>query len=422
MAIRNWLASLFSGKSVVDDAQEGVGWSVFGSGQAAKPDIGWDSLNDGDREALAGKVSLVFDCISYAATSVTEPPMGVMQHQPGGPNIEWVEEHPVHQLLQSPNPFYSRRLFLQFLVWRLLSTGEYFVWKWRNRYEITELWPVPTSWVNVKTGKSNELISGYSIRQDRGERKPIQAQDMVRQWMPDPASTWKAFGPLHGLSRDVQTEERRQNLLGELLKNLNVPGLVISRPNEFTPKQKQGIRAALTGRLGEGGRGRHLILGGGGNVDILNPLKDLDTEGLMASTEPRICAAFGIPPILVGARIGIEHSTYSNYEQARKSFYRETMRPLWQGLADGLTKGLLTDEGAEGTLRIGFDLSRVPELQKDLAGEADRAATLFQRGLATRNEAREIAGLPQVPGRDGQMFLIPSTAFERQQGSDQVEI
>ena len=415
-----WLKGLV-GKSIVDDAQSNPGWSAFGTGDVAKASTGWESYDTEDREGLARKVSLIFDCVTYCANTAAEPPMGVVEETEETEAVEFVESHPIHPLLRRPNGYYSRRLLVQFIVSRLLTTGEYYVWKWRNRYELTELWPVPSSWCGVVTGSGSNLVDHYTIRQGRGRKQDIPSSEMVRQWFPHPASTWKAFGPLHGIERDVQVEQRRQNLLGELLQNLNVPGITVTKPHDFTPTQKRELRQALMSRFGEGGRGRHLLLGGGGSVELLNPLKDLDTEGLMAATEPRICGAFGVPPILVGARIGIEHSTYANYAEARRSFYRDAMRPLWMALSDGLTKGLLQDEGEDG-LRVAFDLSQIPELQQDLTEESKRATELFQGGLAMRDEARKIAGLSELGEPDGEMFLVPSSAFERRKGEEEVEL
>lgn len=422
MGIIGWVKNRLSGKSVVADAQAGrYGWGALATGDAAKDATGWDTLSSADRETYAEKASLVFNCINYIATSAVEAPIGVVEH-PGDGEFEFLESHPVHGLLQQPNEYYSQRMLVQFLIWRLLSTGEWDLWKWRNAYEVKELWPLPTSWVKVHTGKGNELVKGYSIKQGgRNKDIPVAIEDMGRQWFPHPGSTWKAFGPLHGLSRDVQIETRRQDLLGELLDNLNVPGSQVRSDGTFTPKDRQRIRQVLTSRFGQGGRGRHLILGGGAYLEILNPLKDLDAQGLMAVTEPRICGAFGTPPVLVGARIGIEHSTYSNYEEARTSFYRETMVPLWRGLEDGLTKALLTDEGEEG-YRVAFDLRVIRELQEDLTQETERAVSLYQGGLSTRNEAREIAGLTELEEEEGEVFLVPSSSFERRRGEEEVRL
>ena len=64
----------------------------------------------------------------------------------------------------------------------------------------------------------------------------------------------------------------------------------------------------------------------------------MDWPGLTSLAEARICAAFGVPAIIAGARIGIENgSQYANYSTARRSFYVETMQPLWTAVGAAFT-------------------------------------------------------------------------------------
>src|SRR5690606_1617379 len=80
-------------------------------------------------------------------------------------------------------------------------------------------------------------------------------------------------------------------------------------------------------------------------------------------TDARICAAFGIPPILVGAQVGLEQATYSNHGQARQSFYEDTMTYLWARIDDALTRTLLPEFEQRPGWDIHFDTSDVPALQ-----------------------------------------------------------
>ena len=73
--------------------------------------------------------------------------------------------------------------------------------------------------------------------------------------------------------------------------------------------------------------------------------------------------------------------------------------------ADTLTRGLLRNEG-EPRIEIRFDLSRIPELQKDLNQRTERAALLLEAGAITRNMALQMAGLEPVD--DGDVYLLPA--------------
>ena len=141
------------------------------------------------------------------------------------------------------------------------------------------------------------------------------------------------------------------------------------------------------------------------SVEDSIPLKDLDWPGLTGLTEARITSAFGVPPIIVGARIGLEFGTYANYDAARRSFYMETLRPLWTMLADGFTRGLCANEGDDRTL-LRFDLANVAELQEDLAVKHLRIRADFQAGLLTRGQALKLLGYELVSDADD-VYLLP---------------
>jgi len=115
-----------------------------------------------------------------------------------------------------------------------------------------------------------------------------------------------------------------------------------------------------------------------------------------------------VPPILIAAKVGLDKSTYSNYASARESFYKETVKPLWSFVATSLTRSILLRNPAYAGLSYRFDISKVPELQEDLNEASERAALLFEKKVATRNESREMVGLPPVDGEDGGFMQSPA--------------
>jgi HK97 family phage portal protein len=209
----------------------------------------------------------------------------------------------------------------------------------------------------------------------------------------------QAVSPLQAAQHDYQLDMERQNYLVEMLTNLHVPGLKFKSPRKLTDKERQELRAAMEDRFGVGKRGAPLLIENGADAELMEPLKDMDWPGLTGLTEARICSAFGVPPILVGARVGLERSTYANYAEARRSFYSETLKPLWAALESALTHWLLRTEGESG-LSVRFDLSHVAELQEDVNSRATRAREDWKAGLITRNEARVASGWQQADGGD----------------------
>jgi hypothetical protein len=69
-------------------------------------------------------------------------------------------------------------------------------------------------------------------------------------------------------------------------------------------------------------------------------INDLSETDLATLSESRISAALNVPPVLVGLKSGLQNMTYSNYEEARNSFYTETINPLLKRLSIAFSRGL----------------------------------------------------------------------------------
>ena len=367
----------------------------------------WRNYGARDLENAYRTHSLVMACIRAITTSVSEPPLRVVAPANAGRREGPVQGHPALDLLNAPNGFYSRNDVLQYWVARLLLTGTGYLWKWRNRNGRTlELWPIPTSWVNPVEGEGDALIAHYEIRQLGGAPAQVPVGDMVRLALVDPSSMTEGCAPLQAAQHDYQLDVERQNYLVEMLTNMHVPGIQVKTPGKLTQAQKDDMRAALADRIGHGRRGSPLLLEGGAEVEMVAPLADMDWPGLTGLSEARICSAFGVPPILVGARIGLERSTFSNYAEARRSFYADTLKPMWAALSGALTHGLLRMEGDE-RVAIEFDLTQIAELQEDMTSRATRVREDWKAGLITRNEARAEVG--RRPAPDGDVYIYGSS-------------
>jgi phage portal protein BeeE len=136
--------------------------------------------------------------------------------------------------------------------------------------------------------------------------------------------------------------------------------------------------------------------------------KEMGFEVLDARAEARICAVLGVPPILVGAKVGLDRSTFSNAEQAEKYFWQHTLMPVYKRIRDELQSDLASEFGSDVELR--WDLSEVGALQEDQGKVWERARAGASAGIITINEARDQMGLPAV--RNGDVFIRTLTMME----------
>ncbi len=112
----------------------------------------------------------------------------------------------------------------------------------------------------------------------------------------------------------------------------------------------------------------------------------LSPEIVQRRNESRILAPFGVPPILIGSRLGLMRSTYANYKEARQAFWEDTMSfelALFEG---DLLYYLRTDDGGFTM----FDTSGVPALRKDVGTQVTAFMQLFQNGIPKREAARQV--------------------------------
>ena len=403
------------GAKAAQDA--GPGWDIVfgteGRRDWQNANALWDTLTAGQMEVIYRNSALVYGCAREIATTLAEAPLQVGFENPDG---EWqVVPHPLDAIFDMPTPDYDYNEWLQRFASRLLLTGRGFIWKFRqNSGMIGELWPMPTSSVKPIDGTAEEngmvisrLQKGYEINQGfNKEPQIVGARDMVDARFADPASTNQGVGPMQAAARDYQLDRGREDYLIEMLTNLKVPGMLIRSTQPLNTADKDAIRNELHNRAGHGARGGPIFISGkDSEAKMIAPLADMDWPGFASMEESRICMAFGVPPILVGARVGLDRSTYANYAEARKSFYTETMVPLWAAIQGVFTRSLLRHEGEE-RLDIRFDLSDVAGLQQDADKIAMRAQTLFGGGIITLNQALAMVGEPAI-GPAGDVRRVP---------------
>ena len=141
--------------------------------------------------------------------------------------------------------------------------------------------------------------------------------------------------------------------------------------------------------------GRPLLLEGGldWKAMSLTP-KDMDFMEAKHAAAREIALAFGVPPMLLGIP---GDNTFSNYQEANRVFWRQTVLPLATRIADALARWL----GA-GASAATCGLPSTP--MRSTRSPADRAA-LWERVNAatflTVNEKRAMVGFGPVEGGDG---------------------
>jgi len=139
---------------------------------------------------------------------------------------------------------------------------------------------------------------------------------------------------------------------------------------------------------GPGNAGRPMLLEGGLRWQSmsLSP-HDMDFVALKAAAARDIALAFGVPPVLVGLP---GDSTYSNYREANKALWRQTVLPLAEKILGGLSQGLA--DFLPG-LVLAVDMNALPALIEDRAMLWEQVATA---DFLSDEEKRALLGIGAV--------------------------
>ena len=361
--------------------------------------------------ALYKKVDLVFACLRLIYTTVAEAPLILVKNDEAE---EQIEEDPILEVLQHPNTFQSWNDIAALLLLNLNLTGAAYLWEIKTDVgELEQLWAIPTAWVK-EIWKNGELIR-YEVRdRNKTEKMNVAPLDMTAIKMPDPNNPLGFSGPLQATMTNVNTDIGRASYMMEMLTNAKVASIVLSQEEAWTDEQMKRADAKLEDKIGAGQRGGSIFLSGkNAKADFLAPLKDIDWKSLSNLDESRVCSVFGVPPILVNLRVGLESGTYSNFKQAKELFVQSTMVAIWTMLSEALTRGLLRNEGVFDR-KLVYDLKDVEQLQINQNERTDRVVKEWDAGLITRNEARSQLGNDPFPDEVGEVIKVPLQSLEIQ--------
>jgi HK97 family phage portal protein len=400
-------------KDMAELVREG-GWDILAGATTGPVSSGtkwqranaiWETYSARDLEQTYQLASIVYACVKLKCITASQAFMEVGWWSKKGWNA--VEDHELYQLFRRPNGGQDYVSFTWTVVASLELTGRAYVLKLRNRGgQIIAIQPLPKSWVTPKREEGSGRLLGYVVqRSARDTEVHVPPEDMFSICYPNPADPTGEAGPLQAAIRDLQIDDRRADLLIEMLTNIHFPGIIMKSDVNWTEESRHEARDMINELVGPGKRGNPLFVNGAkSDVQLPQPPSDLDWPGTAAICETRICAAHGVPPILIHLRSGLEHATYSNYGEARRSLYNDGMRPLWLLLGSGYERGLLIDEGEE-KLEIEPDFSTIPEMQEDLDKLHTRTREDLMGSLIDWDEAREKVGEKPLPGGAGRVFF-----------------
>ena len=372
----------------------------------------------------AGKLwenSAVAIGLKWYATTAPEAPFCVTRRASDG-STQIVPDHPLTLLLRQPRGQGKRggaavpasNLWAATILSLKVDGNAYWVLR-RNEYtnrvvaiEYIPHWCLEPDWTD-----DTEYITHYRYRIGSQQDQMIPVENVIhfRDGI-DPENTRKGMSALRSLLREVVSDNEATAYTAAILKNMGVPGVLITPKADKTgviKKVSEGFKERvkeLWKQVTRGdSRGDAVVFDE--PFDVTMPgwtPEQLALDRIRQVPEARIIAALQIPAMVVGLSVGDNQRTYANMREAREMAYESSVIPLLSMLADTLQVQLLPQITGRADESCGFDLTQVRVLQTDLSDLWTRAREAWESDGITRAEYRAMLGYEVDDARDNVFF------------------
>ena len=327
--------------------------------------------------------------------------------QPNGEEIKlnkyvWMREDipKYYDVLKEPNPDFSMMELTQILTVDLLSTGSAFLFKNIQSVETNNprdrvraamgsdinytLHRVNPTVMTVVRSKETGLVEGFNMTNEETTYF-FKASEIVWLKLPNPTDPDKGLSPLMPILQKITLERFKDEHIIRFYKQGARLGGVIKTSKNLTKDQVNRLERTFEANYtGKKNFHRTLILPNGMDYKTIeSEPTGQSLKQIQDSNKEQILSVFGVPPIKVGL---LDGATYDNAETQNKTFYKDTISPLYKLMADKLnSKNIILSETDN---RIAFDISEVEELQSDSQAKGEIARGMIATGLSI-NEVRD---------------------------------
>ena len=383
-----------------DESNEAISSAVINqiNTQPSYPDANYASFS---QSGYMGN-ELVFACVREIATSSAEANLRLYDQD----HIA-ITNTPLSNILKTPAEETTQYDFLETLMTQLNIAGNVYVLKERGALGVVSLMLLRPDRVTVLPGRGYQ----YDVS---GARYIIPDRDVGHLKFPNPQNDFYGLSPIQPLLKQISLDTSATDFTRTFFNNAGVPsGLLKLKRKINSADEAEKLRVQWRSQF-QGTRNWHriAILDEDATYETMgSSISQMEIPDLRVLSESRICSAFGVPPILVGANVGLQRSTFSNYREARESFWEETLLPMYRRVEQFMVK-LLESEFPREQGTIAFDFSEVRALQEDEDAMVNRKlikaqiANVFINSGFTPASALQVAGIGEDMDHTG---YLPTT-------------
>jgi len=360
---------------------------------------------------------LVFSCINKIADVMNDAEI-IVEVKNAKNEWERKDGHMLPALFKRPNSYQTGRDVRKMMVQSEQGLGKFYAHIERSGAGI----PVSMTILNPNRvvpfyDQSRTEILYYEYLAANGKRIPLKKEDLFIRRRSDLLDQFNGYAPLSAALKSINSDLGLTDYVDAFFESDGTPSGILKILNStIKDTKKEEIAALWKKKYGRGGSNQKGVAVLDQNADfqkIGSNLDELASDSLSGRFESRICSVFGVPPILVGAYVGLLHTTNNATAKAGlQDFWDNKISNELAVLREWLTWFVLpefedlTAIQAE-KIRVSFDISHVAYLQEDVEKAHQRARDNFKAGGWTLNEFREATG--RKPDPAGDYYLQPQT-------------
>ena len=364
------------------------------------------------------KNSLMYACIKEKATS-----FAALRPQVVRRDGSVAARHPMTALLENPCDELDGQEFAELMMTQFEVAGNVYVRKVRvssnteRRAEffgsaVQELELIRPDYVTIQPGnRSEQDVFVVTVEGRVVDRIP--RRDMIHIKEPNLINDFYGLSKIALLVREGAIDLKMSDYELAFFNNAGVPMGLLSVKGKTSPQEITEIKSRFRSAYNGLRKWFDLLVLNADEASYTQMgmrQSDMEMDLTRAHVETRICSVFGVPPVIVGARVA--QGTQQTYEEAQHAFWAETMVPAAMRFARAFEKHLLpefavrADAGAQAT----YDFTAVRALQEDRSRKLREVVRMINTGAFTVNEALTICGLPAQP--NGDFYLRSSNQAE----------
>lgn len=338
--------------------------------------------------------------------------------------LEPVLDHPVYDLLQSPNPLQRGVQLMTTTVLWMAYRGEAF-WAFtdedgapvRSPLDAPSMvWPLSPDLFSplYERGERGTLV-GWELRTPRfmpsaAASRPIirfPLHSIVQMKLPNPDDLVRGFARLTPVLSSITTDLMNKDFMRYLLENRAVIGGILEYDGTLDDEEEESVREKFRKRhSGPRNSGELMILQGGlkYNPAAMTP-SEMGTDSTYRFNREEILAATGATPTALGIQ---EVANYATAQVFDRSFWEKGVLPILREIEGGIDGSLLFTE-TDDTVAM-FDTSDVEAFRAGLADKVAIARSMSSTELhVPPRHALDAVGL-EVPEFEGDSTALVSAA------------